>query len=138
MIRGSELSELIYKIRCRCINRDEEIRSHTDLSPAEYRAILMIQPEESISGITLGERLDLSPSRTSRVIDQLIAQGYLSKQTDALNRRLHCLRLTSAGERIHATIITERQSCDEKLEEQLSEQDREEIFKALTKLTMIN
>jgi MarR family transcriptional regulator, organic hydroperoxide resistance regulator len=70
------LLDLIYRLKAGCIASEWRIMEETGLSPAEYNGIAAIAPRESISGNALSQKMGLSPSRASRVIDKMVKNGY--------------------------------------------------------------
>jgi DNA-binding MarR family transcriptional regulator len=131
---GAEISELIYQLRCKCINRDETIREEIDLSPAEFRVLCTLTPEDQVSGSLFAERIELSPSRSSRVIDRMIQNGYLTAMRNSSDKRGITISLTERGVDLKAKIDEERQQCNDKLEQLLPIEERLTVRKTLKKL----
>jgi MarR family transcriptional regulator, negative regulator of the multidrug operon emrRAB len=59
---------------------------------------------------TLARGLRLSHSRTVRVIDRLEAEGLAQRERDPADGRSVLVRLTSAGERVGASVLAARES----------------------------
>lgn len=131
---GKELAELIYQIRCKCISRHEVIREKAGLSPAEFRTICALEPNDSITASVFADRVELSPSRSSRVIDKMVKHGYLIVEKNSSDKRQITISLAEKGLLLQNEVNSELNHCNEKLEESISEDDRIEIREALQKL----
>ena len=81
-MRNENLLDLIDRLKAGCIASEMRIREATGLSPAEYKGIAAVKPGETITGSVLSQKMALSPSRASRVIDKMVKNGYLVRQTD--------------------------------------------------------
>ena len=133
-ISGEELFNLVYQLRYRCTDNDEHIRSCTDLSPAEYRALKNLEVGETLSAAQFADKVGLSPSRCSRVIDKMERAGSITIRRSEQDRRTIFISLAPEGEEIKNDIDGLTKSCHAKLDEGLSEKDREEIHLAIQKL----
>ncbi len=131
---GQELSELIFQLRCNCISRDESIRDECNLSPVEFRALTSLSKNDRVSATVFAEKLELSPSRVSRVIDRMVQTGLIAVEANATDRRGVFIALTETGSAQKEIIEQSRQRCNDKIESVFSEADREEIGGSLQKL----
>lgn len=89
--------ELIFELKFACLSKEESIRDKLGLSPAEYRGILSMQPGKIVSCMQLSNAMGLSKSRGSRVVDKLIASGYLKEAKKVVDKRVFNIMLTRAG-----------------------------------------
>lgn len=110
---------------------DERIRRETDLSPAEYRALHSIRNGETISSAEFSERMDLSPSRGSRVIDQLIESGYCSRSGSAGDRRVVFIELTDEGGRTKERIEAITGICEEEIRNRLTQSELTKVYEGI-------
>ncbi len=131
---GAEISDLIYKLKCKCINRDEVIREDVDLSPAEFKVLSSLTPEDQVSGRVFAKKVELSASRSSRVIDKMIENGFLVAARNREDRRGITVTLTEKGIEIHKQIEEAREHCNTMFEELLDDNERLEIAGTLKKL----
>jgi DNA-binding MarR family transcriptional regulator len=78
---------------------DEELRAEHDLSLAEYDALLVIAdaPERRIRMRQLADRVILSKSGVTRLIDRLVADGLVERDTCLSDARGAEAVLTGAG-----------------------------------------
>ncbi len=89
---------------------------------------------QSITCSTLSERMNLSPSRSSRIIDSLVKKGYLKRDVDDQDRRLTFLCLTKKGQKIKCDIEKENKKFEQLLTSELSQQEIEAIKSSLNLL----
>ena len=134
---GSEISNLIFQIKMKCITNDEKIRKKTYLSPAEYRAITLLKPNETLSGSDFSHLLELSPSRCSRIINKMQEDNIIFVNHNKSDRRIIELGLTDRGIKIHEQIMNDKDSCNSHIEQSLSQEERTKITESLQTLLKV-
>ncbi len=75
------------------------LREH-HLTPAKFNAMLVIKHvgrDAGISQIDIGKRLIVSASNMTRLIDNLIREGYVKKIKAAGDRRVNLIKITKKG-----------------------------------------
>ena len=72
--------DLILSLKSRCLDKEESIRLEFGLSPAEYRGILAMKPNEPCNCNALSSNMGLSVSRGSRIVEKLIKNKYLEQE----------------------------------------------------------
>lgn len=128
---GQELAELIYQLRCKCISRHEVIREETELSPVEYRVIIALSENDQLIGVEFAKLLNLSPSRSSRVIEKMSDKGFLKVTKSREDKRLMTIGLGEKGKALKKQITNEMNACNTRLEELLPESERVKISETL-------
>lgn len=131
---NENLLSLIDRLKAGCIASEMRIREETGLSPAEYNGIAAIKPDEIITGSVLSQKMALSPSRASRVIDKMVKNGYLVRQTDADDRRKCTISLAKRGINIKKKIDRLKTNCDQRIREQLSQKEIETLTHSLKQI----
>jgi DNA-binding MarR family transcriptional regulator len=78
---------------------DREMRSEHDLPLPAYDVLLRLAgaPDRALRMTDLAERVGLSPSGLTRLVDRLVAKGLLRRQPDPLDGRAALAHLTDAG-----------------------------------------
>jgi DNA-binding MarR family transcriptional regulator len=78
---------------------DWELREEHDLPLASYDVLLRLAraPSRALRMSDLAERVLLSPSGTTRLVDRLVAKGLVQRQTDPEDARLILAGLTEEG-----------------------------------------
>lgn len=107
------LLDLLQAVQDKFSAEEKNIRRDLRLSPAEYKGLNVISPEEEITCREFSRRMGLSISRGSRVIDRLTRNRYLSRSGCIADRRCKNLRLTQTGS-AHRNEIDVRRHAYEK------------------------
>lgn len=129
-----EVLDLIYRLKAGCIASEMRIMEEIGLSPAEYNGIAAINAGECISGSAVSRKMQLSPSRGSRVIDKMVKNGYLVRKNDEADRRKCTVTLAPKGVDIKEKIDTLKLHCDTRIRERLSEKEMEAFTDAMKKV----
>jgi DNA-binding MarR family transcriptional regulator len=108
------LVDRILELKSRC-RFEEEICAECDLSLPEVRCVGALQPSEQLSAGDLAGRLDLSPSRASRVITAVRERGLVVESLDPRDRRAVTISLTPEGEKMRRLIDRKRDECEKRL-----------------------
>jgi DNA-binding MarR family transcriptional regulator len=110
-------SILALKKKCRI---EEQIGGELGLTPGEINCIWALDPKTKLVCQDLAQRLELSPSRCSRVIQNLINKDFLDRSENDDDRRSLLISLSRAGERCRFEIEQARQKCERDLLAQLN------------------
>ena len=133
-MENENLFDLIYRLKAGCIASELRIMAETGLSPAEYNGIAAINPNECISGSAVSRKMDLSPSRASRVIEKMVKNGYLVRENDASDRRKCTVSLAAKGVDIKKRIHELKDGCDKKIRERLTEKEIKTLSQSMKKI----
>ncbi len=128
------LVELIYRLKASCLVSESGIMEESGLSPAEYNGIAAMEPHETVCGSDVSRKMNLSPSRASRVIDKMVRNGYIKRETDTVDRRKCNITLAAKGVKIKKKIDRSRRNCESRLREHLSDKEIKAFSGALTKI----
>ncbi len=133
-VSGEDIMELIYALQCKCHEKEEKVRYCTDLSPVEYRVITSLTSEETITASQFAERVALSPSRISRVIEKMERNGYILVDRKSEDKRTVLLSLSSKAVEVKVTLAKEIKECHTKIESVLTFDERALLKKSVEKL----
>jgi len=125
------LVDLILELKKGCMEDENQIRTLCNISLAEYKAILEIETTERITCNVLSEKMGLSVSRGSRIIDSLVRKVYLLRMENPEDRRSFVLSLSSKGIKIRKQIEQEKNNCEYRLRKNLSAREIELIKEGL-------
>lgn len=126
-----DIYESILKLKYFCQCHESRISSSCQITLAELRGIKAIEEERDISCSDFSKRINLSPSRGSRIIDSLVRKGFLSREIKDSDRRSTYLSLTNKGKKIKKEIGREQNDFELILETALNNEDMELIRKGL-------
>jgi DNA-binding MarR family transcriptional regulator len=78
---------------------DRELREEHDLALAAYDVLLRLAraPGRALRMTDLAQRVMLSPSGLTRLVDRLVAKGLITRETDPEDGRVALARLTEDG-----------------------------------------
>ncbi|MCK4241222.1 MAG: MarR family transcriptional regulator [Candidatus Atribacteria bacterium] len=131
------LIDLLIQLKRGCMEDEEQIRTICKVSLAEYKGIMVIGEGEKITCNILSKKMGLSPSRGSRIIDNLVKKGYLSRMINPEDRRSFVVSLSSKGVKIKSQIEQERNNCEKRIRKKLSAREVELIKEGLELINKI-
>ena len=121
------LLDLIMELKRGCMEDEKQIRSICQISLAEYKGIVEIEINERITCNHLSQKMGLSPSRGSRVIDNLVKKGYFERSNNPRDRRSYFISLSEDGIKIRRQIQQEKKRYEEKIRERFSKKEIDQI-----------
>lgn len=134
MEKGMEILGLVYEMKKKCAAIDNRLMESLHLSQSELLFFSALNQCTELSSPELAKNMGLSPSRISRVIEKLVVDGYLDRNTDKADRRAITLCLTENGKKIRAEIDKSRQECETRLLNVLPESDVEKFREIIGKM----
>jgi DNA-binding MarR family transcriptional regulator len=91
------IHRLIHDIYILLDSRDTQVFSKFDLTPTQYRALMLLSGVEGKSLTTLADQLLRNRSTATRLIDQLEQRELVRRADEPNDRRIHCIFLTQKG-----------------------------------------
>ncbi|MBA4252019.1 MAG: hypothetical protein C0425_06650 [Chlorobiaceae bacterium] len=115
---AEKLADLTFKLLTRCQEKEDNLAKLYELTPAEFRCLRHIHANENINNKVMSERMQLSASRLTRIIDGLVKKGYVNREIEPNDRRNMRVYLSAKGlnfvttlneayVKIHEDILTE-------------------------------
>lgn len=126
--------DLIIGIKGKCLDKEESIRLEYDLSPAEYKGLLAMQPGEPCNCNALSKNMGLSVSRGSRVVEKLIKNKYIEQKISNEDRRNVVLKLAPKGTRVRKKIEATLNECERTIQKRLTNSEKKDTIKLFQKL----
>jgi len=123
MATSPRLTDLIYELKKRCVQIDQQLMLDLKISQSELLFFSSVSHCKTISSPELAKQMDLSLSRVSRVVETLV-----------VNRRAIRLCLTPSGKLIQSKIDKARQLCEGRLLKSLPAGDVEHFEQLFSKL----
>jgi DNA-binding MarR family transcriptional regulator len=108
------LIDLILKLRQKC-NLEDQITNTFNLTNRELSCICAIRPDESVPLCEISKRVNLSPSRASRLINSLIRKKFLNPSEDSEDKRFLILSLSQNGKKCIKVMEDQKESCEKKM-----------------------
>ena len=131
---NDRIIDYVFLLKKKCLMEEGIIGREVGLSPSEIHCIEAIHPGESVSGNTLSERMGLSPSRGSRVIDHLIGKELLVREEDPDDRRVSAVALTDNGMQVRHSVEQAKRVCEMKITSRMESEQIDQIKQGLKAL----
>lgn len=104
------------------------------LSPARYAVLALLHANPAVPQARLAEALRIKPSNLAVLVAEMAGQGLLERQVDASNRRANQLRLTPAGQALHARLAPEVLAMERQVTQPLNPREHATLVKLLARL----
>ena len=130
--------KLLEDLKQKCSLNDELFMQEAGITQAEYNFFIAICSFDEIVSSVVAEKMDLSLSRVSRVIDNLVNKKLMRRRSDKKDRRAIKLSLTQSGKKLKHNIEAYRKECELRFLDNLTEDEllliKESFFKVLSLL----
>ena len=124
----------ISRLKLCCEQLESRIRTQAKVTPAQCAVLQAIPGEAPISTGEVCRVVGLSPSRGSRVVDELVAAGWVVRVSPPGDRRVVTLRLTAPGIALQQRLGALTAECEQKLLERLSPEEQTQVRQTLALL----
>lgn len=136
-MEDSSILDLIYELKKKCIQSDEVFFDTHDISQAEYNMFICLENCKHFNSYSVAEKMQLSLSRVSRIIDKMVNKEFLTRSINKIDRRAIDIKMTSKGKEVMDKIIQYRNERASKLESKINEKEKADIGINLKKLIEI-
>jgi DNA-binding MarR family transcriptional regulator len=85
------------------------------LTPVQHLILEALWEEDGISAGELGKRLSLDSATLSGVLDRLSESGWITKEPDPDDKRIHRIFLTGKGRSMHDVLLMKRKDSNEEI-----------------------
>jgi DNA-binding MarR family transcriptional regulator len=96
-VEAAQLADLTFKLLANCQEKESRLAEQYGLTQAEFRCLRLFGTQESSNNKHIAERMNLSPSRLTRIIDGLVTKNYMVREIDANDRRNMRVTLSNQG-----------------------------------------
>jgi DNA-binding MarR family transcriptional regulator len=134
---ADRIFDIISNLKKKCLEKEDNIQKEHYLSPAEYNGLLSLIPGETYNCNQLSKKLGLSVSRSSRVLEKLVKNGYLKEISSKEDRRVLKIKLTTKGIGTRDKINKRLDECEKDIIGKLKESELHFLENALNKLSDI-
>jgi DNA-binding MarR family transcriptional regulator len=126
--------EVIFMLKSKCCTKEEKIREELKVSPAEFKGLISIEPGVIVPCKVLSQKMGLSVSRGSRVIEKLMKSGYMEEVKTSGDRRVMNVTLSKKGINTQRKIMKILQDCEHKILKNFSKPELESLIASLVKV----
>ena len=95
--KAEQLADLTFKLLANCQEKEARLAEQYGLTQAEFRCLRLFGTNESSNNKQIAERMNLSPSRLTRIIDGLVIKNYMIREIDSDDRRNMKVTLSKQG-----------------------------------------
>lgn len=96
-LTASQLADLTFNLLANCQEKEARLAKKYDLTEAEFRCLRVFSKNEVLNNKQLAERMHLSASRLTRILDGLVSKGYVTREIKTEDRRNMDVVLTKKG-----------------------------------------
>lgn len=97
-IYAEKLANLTFSLLANCQEKEVRLAEVHGLTQAEFRCLRLFGTDESLNNKQIAERMNLSPSRLTRIIDGLVKKEYIVREIDPNDRRNMRVSLSKKGQ----------------------------------------
>lgn len=94
---AQRLGNLTFYLVARYREKEAWLAEKYGLSQSELRCLHIIESDESLNNKQIAERMNLNPSRLTRIINSLVRKGYMKREIDKKDRRYMKITLFRRG-----------------------------------------
>jgi DNA-binding MarR family transcriptional regulator len=95
--KAERLANLTFTLLARCQEKEARLAEEHELFQVEFRCLRLMGIDEGLNNNEIAQRMDLSSSRLTRVIDGLVKKGYMTRVIDPTDRRNMIVSLSRRG-----------------------------------------
>jgi DNA-binding MarR family transcriptional regulator len=129
-----QLANLTYKLLSNCQQKEIKLSQNFGLTQAEFRCLRFFQSNEVINNKEIAERMDLSPSRLTRIIDGLVAKSYVTREIEPNDRRNMRVALSQNGINLVEKLNDSYIDIHKEILKDFDESQQEMLIKAMSNL----
>jgi len=128
------IMNMVYEMKKKCAQVDQRLMDDLNISQSELLFFSSLDNCLGINSPELAKNMGLSLSRISRVVEKLVVNGYLDRNTDASDRRAITLCLTSKGKVVRNKIDEVRNECEARILETIPSEEIEKFRETISKI----
>ena len=107
----------------------------TGLSMPQFSILMQLHHTSNCAIGDISDRFDITNAAASQLVDKLVQSGLIQREEDPHDRRAKRLNLTSKGRELVQQGIEERYRWVDQLASRLTEEERDQVRKALNLMT---
>ena len=130
----STIIDLIFELQKKCSLENDKFIEKLGISQAEYNMFICLKNCKHFNSYSVAEKMSLSLSRVSRIIEKMVNKGFLNRTINKEDRRAIDIKMTKKGESILQSIIVFLQEREDYIENQLNDADISKIKSSFNKL----
>lgn len=129
--------DLIFGLKHICTQKEQRLMKQLNLTESEYRALAALSSLNSFGCVMLAKQINLSKSRTSRIIDKLLQNKFIAQSKSASDRRQQNYILTRKGKNAADKINKVMNECEKQIRKSLKPSDIKSIRHLITEISSV-
>lgn len=125
------LAQLTLQLVGTCQRRQEMIAEEAHLALSEFKCLRAFGTDTSLTVKEIAERMNLTSSRLTRIIDGLVEKNYATRHMDEIDRRIINVVLNDEGRSVASRVSAECVRVYEKVLEDIDPEVRARIIEAI-------
>ncbi|MEE9449106.1 MAG: MarR family transcriptional regulator [Ignavibacteriaceae bacterium] len=97
---AERLAILTFNLLANCQEKEIRLAEVHNLTQSEFRCLRLFGKNENLNNKHIAERMNLSPSRLTRIIDGLVKKAYINREIDPNDRRNMRVNLSRRGKQL--------------------------------------
>jgi DNA-binding MarR family transcriptional regulator len=133
-MKESTIIDLIFELQKKCSLENDKFIENLGISQAEYNMFICLKNCKHFNSYSVAEKMSLSLSRVSRIIEKMVNKGFLNRTINKEDRRAIDIKMTKKGESILQSIVVFLKERENYIENQLNDADISKIKSSFNKL----
>jgi len=133
-LEATQLADLTFKLLANCQEKEARLAEQYGLTQAEFRCLRLFGTKESSNNKAIAERMNLSPSRLTRIIDGLVKKTYMIREIDSDDRRNMRVTLSKQGIEIVHRLNNAYIGIHKEILDEIEEPQHKPLITAMTHL----
>lgn len=129
--------DTIFILNHECMQEKNIFCEKLNVSSVEFDVVDLLTKDEKVSCKAIANRIKLSLSRSSRIIDSLVGKNIILRKEDAENRKYKQVFFTPKGEKLKDKIEVFKNECEKKILSRFKPGEQKTIQKSIDKIYKI-
>ncbi len=104
-MESAKLADIIGRLFVNCNEKENRHVAKYGVSIVEFRCLRTLYEHESLTVNQLAQKMSLTSSRVTRIVDGLVRRELVNRETGETDRRVYNLSLTNAGDNLAKKLI---------------------------------
>jgi DNA-binding MarR family transcriptional regulator len=131
---AEQLANLTFSLLANCQEKEIRLAEIHALTQAEFRCLRLFGADENINNKKIAERMNLSPSRLTRIIDGLVNKEYIIREIDPNDRRNMRVCLSRRGQLLVQQLNKAYIEIHKEILQDIDEEQHKPLITAMTHL----
>lgn len=131
---ASKLADLTFTLLANCQEKEDRLAEQYGLTQAEFRCLRLFGRDETLNNKLIAERMKLSPSRLTRIIDGLVQKEYVTREINNEDRRNMKVSLSQKGKDLVEKLNQAYINIHREILEDIEETQHKPLISAMTNL----